>query len=106
MVNSTRGNLEEVNIQGLQPGTTYAFRVVAFNEHGSGESSEILSVKTDDELDVPGAVTHLEAKATSSFSILISWGQPIHTSGTITGYKLYYRQVRQNLGPTVYLRFL
>jgi hypothetical protein len=93
VVNSTRGNLEEVNIQGLQPGTNYAFRVVAYNDHGSGDSSEVLSVKTDDELDVPGAVTDLEAKATSSFSVLVTWGQPSHSKGPITGYKLYYRQV-------------
>ena len=43
---------------------------------------------------MPGAVTGLEAKATSSFSVLITWGQPGHTSGPITGYKLYYRHVR------------
>ena len=93
VVNSTRGNLEEVNIQGLQPGTNYAFRVVGYNDHGNGDSSDVLSVKTDDELDVPGTVTDLEAKATSSFSVLVTWGQPSHSKGPITGYKLYYRQV-------------
>jgi hypothetical protein len=77
----------------LQPGTTYAFRIVAYNDHGAGDSSDVLTVKTDDELDVPGSVVNLEAKATSSFSVLISWAQPSHTSGPITGYKLYYRQV-------------
>ena len=104
VVNSTRGNLEEVNIQGLQPGTNYGFRVVAYNDHGPGDSSEILTVKTDDELDVPGAVANLEAKATSSFSVLITWGQPTHTSGAITGYKLYYRQV--NRGSKLNLKLL
>ena len=49
-MNSTRGNLEEVNIQGLQPGTSYVFRVVAYNDHGVGDSSETLTVKTDAEL--------------------------------------------------------
>ena len=49
-MNSTRGNLEEVNIQGLQPGTSYVFRVVAYNDHGAGDSSETLTVKTDAEL--------------------------------------------------------
>jgi len=93
VVNSTRGNLEEVNIQGLQPGTTYAVRVVGFNDHGMGESSETVLVKTETGLDIPGPVTKLDAKATSSDSILISWGLPIHIAGSITGYKLYYRQV-------------
>ena len=44
VLNSTRGNLEELNVQGLQPGTQYVFRVVANNQHGAGESSRPLRV--------------------------------------------------------------
>ena len=47
VLNSTGGNLEELNVQGLQPGTTYELRVVAHNEHGSGESSEPLRVRSN-----------------------------------------------------------
>ena len=94
VVNSTRGNLEEINIQGLRPGSSYIFRVVARNQHGGGASSQPLRVTTQAELDVPGPVSHLEAKATTSFSILVSWSQPSHTNGRLTHYKLYYRQVK------------
>ena len=94
VVNSTRGNLEEVNIQGLLPGTSYEFRVVARNQHGLGESSSLLRVSTQDELDVPGPVKSLRAKATTSFSILVSWSRPVHSSGFVTSYKIYYRQVQ------------
>ncbi len=45
MLNSTRGNLEELNVQGLQPGTEYLFRVVANNQHGAGQSSKPLLVR-------------------------------------------------------------
>ena len=47
VVNSTGGTLEEVNIQGLQPGTTYMLRVVAM-QAGSvfSTSSDPLSIRT------------------------------------------------------------
>ena len=90
VVNSTKGNLEEINIQALSPGTSYIFRVMARNRHGTGEASEALKITTKAELEVPEAVTRLEAKATTSFSILVSWNKP---NGFITQYKLYFRQV-------------
>ena len=45
-MNSTRGTLEEVNIQSLQPGARYILRVVAYNEHGAGDSSAPLTVSS------------------------------------------------------------
>ena len=93
MVNSTGGTLEEVNIQGLQPGTTYMLRVVAMQE-GSvfSTSSDPLSIRTQDEVDVPGPVSHLRARPTSAFSILIEWDNPVYSSGRVANYKLYHRQ--------------
>ena len=44
MLNSTSGTLEELNIQGLQPGTLYVVRVVAINQFGAGESSKPMKV--------------------------------------------------------------
>ena len=99
VLNSTKGNLEEINIQGLSPGGSYFFRVVALNQHGLGSSSSTLRVSTQPDLDVPGPVGGgLEAKATTSFSILVSWSSPKQPRGLITKYKLYYRQVCNNIG--------
>jgi hypothetical protein len=44
VLNSTRGSLEEVNVQGLQPGAKYVLRVVAHNDFGAGESSQPITV--------------------------------------------------------------
>ena len=41
MINSTRGSLEEMSVQGLQPGTSYRVRVVAHSEAGAGATSEV-----------------------------------------------------------------
>ena len=90
VVNSTRGTLEEVSLQGLLPGTMYSVRVVAHNEHGPGQSSPALDITTQSEVAVPGPPRNLAARATSSFSILILWDAP---SEEVQRYKLYYRRV-------------
>ena len=46
VLNATSGSLQELNVQGLQPGSAYEFRVVAHNQHGIGESSQPLRVST------------------------------------------------------------
>ena len=96
VVNSTKGNLEEINIQSLSPGTSYIFRVMARNRHGVGAASQPLKITTQAELDVPEPGAKLEAKATTSFSILGSWNQP-KAANSVTKYKLYYRQVCSTL---------
>ena len=90
MVNSTGGTLEEVNIQGLQPGTTYMLRVVAMQE-GSvfSTSSDPLSIRTQDEVDVPGPVSHLRARPTSACCIracqkLLNGAMPLPAAIMIT----------------------
>ena len=50
VLNSTKGNLEEVNVQGLSPGASYLFRVVALNQHGAGTTSSTLRVSTQPDL--------------------------------------------------------
>ena len=93
VVNSTRGTLEEVSLQGLLPGTRYSGRVVAHNEHGPGMSSAALEIMTQSEVDVPGPPKGMHSRVTSSFSILISWEPPAGSGGDIEKYKLYYRRV-------------
>ncbi|XP_071745150.1 neogenin isoform X2 [Lepeophtheirus salmonis] len=92
VMNSTRGELSEVNIQGLTPGTSYEFRVLAFNENGRGEYSEMITVSTQDDIDVPGPVRNLRCRPTASFSILVAWDTPSTDTGFITQYKVCHRQ--------------
>jgi hypothetical protein len=95
VVNSTRGTLEEVSLQGLLPGTLYTVRVVAHNEHGPGVSSPPLEITTQSEVAVPGSPRGAAARATSSFSILVTWSPPAEE---VQRYKLYYRMVSRG-GP-------
>jgi len=92
VVNSTRGTLEEVSLQGLVPGTQYSARVVAHNEQGPGVSSPPLIIITQAEVAVPGPPKGVHTRPTSAFSILISWTTPAGSGGDIEKYKLYYRR--------------
>ena len=95
VVNSTRGSLEEISLQGLLPATTYTLRILAHNEGGAGPpSTPPLTLTTQAEVEVPGPPAHLSATPVSAFSILISWQPPHQQPGkNIEKYKLYYRRV-------------
>uniref|UniRef100_T1J0I1 Neogenin n=1 Tax=Strigamia maritima TaxID=126957 RepID=T1J0I1_STRMM len=92
VVNTTRSRMEEVNIQGLRPSTKYYFRVIAYNEFGSGQSSGELEVETQSEVRVPDAPLNLRALVTSATTILVQWDPPNQRSGPIQRYKLYYME--------------
>ncbi|XP_023218239.1 neogenin-like isoform X2 [Centruroides sculpturatus] len=93
VVNTSKSRLEEVSIQGLKPSTSYFFRVVAYNQHGAGKSSEEIMVETQDEVDVPGPPLELSAQPLSATSILVQWHPPVILNGPIQQYKLYYMEV-------------
>ncbi|NXF11508.1 NEO1 protein, partial [Smithornis capensis] len=81
-------------IQGLKKFTEYSFRVVAYNKHGPGVSTQDVAVRTLS--DVPSAPPqNLTLEVRNSKSILLQWQPPpagTH-SGHITGYKIRYRKV-------------
>ncbi|XP_055337462.1 neogenin-like [Paramacrobiotus metropolitanus] len=84
---------KEANIQGLRPDTNYAFRVVAYNRHGPGESSEEVLVRTHPEVDVPGPVNNFRVYPLSTTEIKLEWDRPHHGSGSIQKYRISYGKV-------------
>ncbi|XP_063782552.1 neogenin isoform X12 [Pseudophryne corroboree] len=80
-------------VNGLKKYTEYTFRVVAFNKHGSGVSTQDVIIRTLS--DVPSAAPqNLTLEVRSSQSILVQWQPPpLGTqNGQIVGYKLRYRK--------------
>jgi len=92
VVNTTQSELEEVNIQGLQPNKRYTFRVVPFDEKVAGQSSNEITVLTQPEVDVPGQPRFLKAWAVSPTSVHIRWAPPEITNGKIERYKIFYAE--------------
>jgi len=66
---------------GLTAGTTYYYKVSAYNGDGEGEKSSAASVTTPN-ADTP---TGINATVTSSSSVSINWGYVLYA----TGYKVY-----------------
>uniref|UniRef100_A0A670ZF12 Neogenin n=1 Tax=Pseudonaja textilis TaxID=8673 RepID=A0A670ZF12_PSETE len=79
---------------GLKKYTEYSFRVVAYNKHGPGVSTQDVVIRTLS--DVPSAAPqNLTLEVQNSKSIVMHW-QPPPTgthNGQITGYKIRYRKV-------------
>ncbi|XP_031812520.1 neogenin isoform X10 [Sarcophilus harrisii] len=80
-------------INGLKKYTEYSFRVVAYNKHGPGVSTQDVVVRTLS--DVPSAAPqNLSLEVRNSKSIVIHWQPPPAgaQNGQITGYKIRYRK--------------
>ncbi|KAL1140726.1 hypothetical protein AAG570_000656, partial [Ranatra chinensis] len=89
VVNTSRSRLEEANIAGLLPNTTYRFRVAAVTAQGVGRSSAPLVVVTKPELHVPAAPSIISVQPTTT-ELTVIWRPPPITNGVIHKYRLYY----------------
>ncbi|CAM4531933.1 unnamed protein product [Leuciscus chuanchicus] len=92
IVNTSRPGEMQVTIQNLMPESTYAFRVVAHNRNGPGESSAPLRVATQPEVQVPGPAPNLHAVVTSPSTVSLSWDVPLIGNGEILHYKIYHME--------------
>ncbi|XP_073716401.1 netrin receptor DCC isoform X3 [Misgurnus anguillicaudatus] len=91
-INVTEAESLQLTVNNLKPEATYSFRVVAYNEQGPGESSEIIRLSTQAELLVPGLVENLQAEASSPTSIQASWDPPAHANSPIQSYRLLWTE--------------
>ncbi|XP_062327048.1 neogenin 1a isoform X2 [Osmerus eperlanus] len=90
ILNTSRPGEMQVTIQSLMPDSKYKFRVVAHNRNGLGETSAVLKVATQAEVQVPGPSPNLQVVSTMPSSTTLSWNTPLTGNGEILTYKLYY----------------
>lgn len=83
----------DISIQALLPGKTYQFRVVANSNHGIGDTSESLEVRTQPEENIAGPPQSVKAYPVSHTEINVEWQPPIITNGIISKYRIYYAEV-------------
>lgn len=67
-------SLTEFNMQGLTPGKTYGFSVVAFNFNGKGPASEVTPMTT---CTAPSGQLEPKVFATTAESISFRWQAPL-----------------------------
>uniref|UniRef100_A0A674DI38 Neogenin n=1 Tax=Salmo trutta TaxID=8032 RepID=A0A674DI38_SALTR len=92
ILNTSRPGEMQVTIQNLMPDSKYKFRVVAHNKNGLGESSAVLKVATQGEVQVPGPAPNLQAVSTTPTSVTLSWDTPLTGNGDVLTYKVYYME--------------
>ena len=79
------------------PGKTYQLRVVANSNHGPGESSETIEVRTHSEENIAGPVQNLKAYPLSDRDIHVLWDPPTVPNGVIKSYRIYYAEIENGL---------
>ncbi|KPM05295.1 cell adhesion molecule-like protein 7 [Sarcoptes scabiei] len=81
-------------IKNLSPGTSYAVRVVAINQFGRGQSSQLLRFNTEEEMPSAAPIDIL-AESQGTSKLRIRWKAPpkSHWNGRLKGYYLGYRLI-------------
>ena len=74
VINSSRGWLEEMSVQGLQPGTSYRVRVVAQAEAGAGATSEVSSLFLSNPSPKPSDQTLTQPSPNKFKTQKVPWG--------------------------------
>lgn len=67
-------------------------RILAYNGRYNGPPSDTLTFPTPE--GVPSTVQSLDAYALGSSAFHLVWKKPAHPNGELTGYKIYYEEVR------------
>ena len=88
LVANTGDTLTTYTVQGLEPGTAYAFRVIAIGPGGESQMSGFVRVDTDAP-PPPAAPASLQVSNVTAISAVLEWDDPADAS--ITGYKIMYR---------------
>ena len=87
LVANTGSTLTQYHHLGLDPGTTWYYRVSGVNSVGAGESSAVASATTD--AVPPGRPTKLTATANGPHRIELLWFPPEQDGGSsVTGYRI------------------
>lgn len=78
----------------FKPDSKNFARVYAYNGHFNGPPSAIIDFDTPE--GVPSAVQSLDAYPLGSSAFWLTWKKPLNPNGKLTGYKIYYEEVRNS----------
>ncbi|XP_014258139.1 neuroglian isoform X2 [Cimex lectularius] len=92
------GHVNRAIVNKFVPNSKNFARVLVYNSRYNGPPSETIVVNTPE--GVPGTVQFVEAIPMGSSALLLIWKKPEQTNGVLTGYKVYYQNVKgTKVGP-------
>ncbi|XP_058830700.1 cell adhesion molecule Dscam2 isoform X46 [Topomyia yanbarensis] len=91
------GHTNEAQVQKLSPATTYNIRIVAENEIGVSDSSEVVTIITAEEAP-SGKTQAIKVEPINQTTLRVSWKAPPRAewNGDILGYYVGFKQTSQN----------
>lgn len=91
------GHTNEAQVQKLNPATTYNIRIVAENEIGVSDSSEVVPIITAEEMP-SGKVQNIKIDPINQTTLRVSWKAPVRSewNGEILGYYVGYKLTSTN----------
>ncbi|XP_055535113.1 cell adhesion molecule Dscam2 isoform X11 [Wyeomyia smithii] len=91
------GHTNEAQVQKLSPATTYNIRIVAENEIGVSDSSEVVTIITAEEAP-SGKPQAIKVEPINQTTLRVSWKAPPRAewNGDILGYYVGFKQTSQN----------
>ncbi|XP_021705585.1 Down syndrome cell adhesion molecule-like protein Dscam2 isoform X40 [Aedes aegypti] len=91
------GHTNEAQVQKLSPATTYNIRIVAENDIGVSDSSEVVTIITAEEAP-SGKPQAIKVEPTNQSTLRVSWKAPPRAewNGDILGYYVGFKQTSQN----------
>lgn len=84
----------EALVTQFKPDSKNFARVLAYNGAFNGPASAIIDFDTPE--GVPSSVQSLDAYPLGSSAFWLAWKKPLNPNGKLTGYKLYYEEVRNS----------
>jgi neuronal cell adhesion molecule len=99
--NDGEDNLREIHIKGdstralvtsFIPDSENFARILAFNGRYNGPPSNTIHFRTPE--GTPGTVQTFDATPLGSSAFMLAWKKPLQPNGKLTGYKVYYEEVK------------
>lgn len=85
-------NMTRVEVNLLRPFSRNLVHVMSFNDAFDGPPSERLELITPE--GVPGPVASFDALPMGRSALLLLWQRPIEPNGFLTGYRIFYEEVK------------
>lgn len=93
-----KSNTSNALVSKFTPDTDNLARIMAYNDRFNGPPSNTIQFRTPE--GKPSTVQSLEAFPLGSSAFIVNWKRPLQTNGKLTGYRIYYEEVKgTELGP-------